>query len=175
MTAPSPSSGPSTSAQEEKLVTDEMVAEFELAYLIALYPDRHDFAGSAPGTAHFEAYRAGLAAACRGLREERDKLGQLLAHVHLHMTNAEEFGADELEADMRTLNAGKWIDTESLLLANRQGVEALSRENAELRKALQEADAIIARQYEGAAIYDLDVARSIDRHRAALAPKEPGK
>jgi hypothetical protein len=43
------------------MITDADVAKFEMVYLETLYPDRHNFAGSMPGSAHFEAYRAALA------------------------------------------------------------------------------------------------------------------
>ena len=71
------------------------------------------------------------------LREKANALGQLLAHIHLHLTNDEDFDADELEADMRKLDAGKWIDTESLLIKERT-------ENAELKRQLAEVDELLA-------------------------------
>jgi hypothetical protein len=60
-----------------------------------------------------------------GLTSERDALRQLLAHIHLHLTNDEEFDADELERDIRNLDGGKWIDTETLLIDERAKSEGL--------------------------------------------------
>ena len=65
-----------------------------------------------------------LARAYLTLQKQADGLGQLLAHVHLHLTNDEDFSADELAADIRKLEAGKWIDTESLLVDLRQKLAA---------------------------------------------------
>lgn len=48
---------------------------------------------------------------------------QLLAHIHLHMTNDENFSVDELEADMRNLGCGEWVDTETILIDMRNGFE----------------------------------------------------
>ena len=62
-------------------------------------------------------------------------LSQLLAHIHLHMTNDENFGADELEADLRKLNEGKWIDTESLLIDARATITKLTQERDDWRAA----------------------------------------
>lgn len=60
---------------------------------------------------------------------ERDALGQFLAHTHMHLTNDDNFCADEFEVDLRALNGGIWIDTETLLAAERL-------ENDRLRKLL---------------------------------------
>jgi hypothetical protein len=79
----------------------------------------------------------------RRLRETQ----QLLAHVHLHLTNDENFDADELEADMRKLDAGRWIDTESLLIDERAKYASLLQKLAETEKRLAEATGWF-REYE---------------------------
>ena len=64
--------GPALDAEDDAPdISDEMVAAFEIAYLIALYPDRHDFAGSPPGSAHFEAYRQGIRSALEAAANRR--------------------------------------------------------------------------------------------------------
>lgn len=67
-------------------------------------------------------------------------LAQLLAHVHLHMTNDDGFGADELESDMRKLGAGKFIDTETLLIDLRAKLEASERKANDFEQACRRRD-----------------------------------
>lgn len=71
---------PASPPQRTREATDEMVAQFEMAYLESIYPDRRDFAASLPGSRHFEGYRAGLRAvlaalAAAGALAEPDKPG----------------------------------------------------------------------------------------------------
>jgi hypothetical protein len=75
----------------------------------------------------------------RQLLADNDRQAQLLAHVHLHLTNDEDFSVDELERDMRTLNQGKWIDTESLLIDARSALSSAQATIDELKKQLADA------------------------------------
>ena len=85
------------------------------------------------------------------LTARNEALGQLLAHIHLHLTIDDNFDSDELIADIKALDSGGWVNTESLLADSRRGVEELSRSlnaaerrNHDLAQDLEKADAVIA-------------------------------
>jgi hypothetical protein len=65
---------------------------------------------------------------------ENKAVRQLLAHTHLHLTNDENFSADEFERDLRALDGGEWIDTETLLQKERIENDRLRSELAQPHK-----------------------------------------
>jgi hypothetical protein len=75
-----------------------------------------------------------LTARVAELEAENKGLGQLLAHLHVHLTCDENFDADELASDIRKMAGGTWIDTETVLLREREARIAAERERDELRR-----------------------------------------
>jgi len=71
------------------------------------------------------------------LEGKNRQLGQLLAHIHLHLTNDEDFGIDEMESDMKKAGEGRWIDTESILIDERNARAAAERERDEARREIE--------------------------------------
>lgn len=59
------------------------------------------------------------------LAKKNQELGQLLAHIHRHLANGDKLDAQEFEIDLRTVNEGIWIDTETLLQQERIECERL--------------------------------------------------
>jgi hypothetical protein len=140
----------------------------------------------AEALAPLAAQLASLTKRAEEAERERDGIAQLLAHVHLHMTNDEDFDCDELERDMRSLNAGKWVDTETNLNRLRATYEearlALVTSEAEVarsREALEAVDhmrLVIASavQHSDSAVNCDQVVAALKKVIAALAqPPEP--
>ena len=133
-----------------------------------------------------KAWVRGLLATLAAANARIAELGQLLAHVHLHLTNDENFDAEEFEADLRKLDGGKWIDTESLLINARARIAEVEAERDEARSdyshtaaclvgaeqalatALQRAESL-ERQHEIHVAALQDIGRGVEADQATIA------